>query len=261
MNPVDTTRRTPPSAHDLDEIRRSAEEARNTVLAPPKRSEVERYLNPPGNSPYALEYAFHLLGDARGKKVLDLGCGHGENVALLVERGAAVIGIDLSPELVQLAEQRMATAGRSAELRVGSAYETGLADESVDIVFCIALIHHLEIPKARAEMYRVLKKGGYVVLSEPIRFSSTYDRLRRMLPSRDNISEYEHPLTRDEFQCMVSGFKAEGLRYFRLPIVPLVERALGRTSKRIRKVSAWMLEAFPGLRFLATTAVVKLSKI
>jgi len=40
-----------------------------------------------------------------------------------------------------------------------------------------------------------------------------------------------------------------------------VERALGRTSKRIRKVSAWMLEAFPGLRFLATTAVVKLSKI
>ena len=110
-------------------------------------------------------------------------------------------------------------------------------------------------------MYRVLKKGGYVVLSEPIRFSSTYDRLRRMLPSRDNISEYEHPLTRDEFQCMVSGFKAEGLRYFRLPIVPLVERALGRTSKRIRKVSAWMLEAFPGLRFLATTAVVKLSKI
>ena len=261
MNPVDTTGLTSPSAHDLDEIKRSAEEAQNVVLTPPKRSEIERYLNPPANTPHALEYAFHLLGDAHGKKVLDLGCGHGENVALLVERGADVVGIDLSPELVQLAEQRMATAGRNAELRVGSAYETGLADESVDIVFCIALIHHLEIPKARAEMHRVLKKGGCVILTEPIRFSGTYDRLRKMLPSRDNISEYEHPLTREEFQCMVLGFKAEGLRYFRLPIVPLVERALGRTSKPIRKVSASMLAVFPWLRVLATTAVVKLTKV
>jgi SAM-dependent methyltransferase len=261
MNPVDATPLNSPSEHDLDEIKRSAEEARNIVLTPPDRSQIERYLNPPANTPHALEYAFHLLGDARGKRVLDLGCGHGENVVLLVERGANVVGIDLSPELVQLAERRMVAAGGHAELQVGSAYETGLPDESVDVVFCIALIHHLEIPKVRAEMHRVLRKGGYIILSEPIRFSDSYDRLRKMLPSRDNISDYEHPLSRAEFECMVSAFEAEGLRYFRLPIVPLVERALGRTSKPIRKVSAAMLTAFPGLRVLATTAVVKLTKI
>src|SRR5215470_14252345 len=152
------TRPTTPSDHDLDEIKRSAEEARNIVLAPLDRHQLERYRNPPAHTPHALEYAFHLLGDVHGKTVLDLGCGHGENVVLLGERGANVVGIDLSPDLVQLAAQRMAGLGRQAELRVGSAYETGLSDESVDVVFCIALIHHLEIQKVRDEMWRVLKR-------------------------------------------------------------------------------------------------------
>lgn len=259
--PVERTRLTTPSDHDLDEIKRSAEEAQKIVLAPLSPSEVARYLNPPADTQFALEYAFHLLGDVRGKTVLDLGCGHGENALLLLERGATVAGIDISPELVRLAEQRLAGADGQVKLRVGSAYQTGLPDESVDVVFCIALIHHLEIPKVRDEMWRVLRKGGYVVLSEPVRFSRAYDQLRRMLPSRGNISEFEHPLTRDEFDCLVASFKVEGLRYFRLPIVPLVERTLRIRSRSTHRLSAWLLESFPGLRAFATTAVVKLTKL
>lgn len=259
--PLETTRRMTPSRHDLDEIKRSAEEAQAIVLRPLSPSEVARYLDPPANTAFALEYAFYLLGDVRGKTVLDLGCGHGENSVLLLARGANVVGIDISPDLVRLAEQRLAGANGQVRLQVGSAYETGLPDASVDAVFCIALIHHLEIPRVRDEMRRVLKPGGYIVLSEPIRFSRRYDQLRKMLPSRENISEYEHPLTPEEFDCMLTGFHAEGMRYFRLPIVPLIERSLRKKSKSTHKLSAWLLQSFPGLRMFATTAVVKLSKL
>jgi len=85
---------------DRAEVLRSADEARKMVVPPVNRTQVERYLNPPSNTAYPLEYAFHLLGDVRGKTVLDFGCGTGENLVPLVERGARVIGMDISPELV-----------------------------------------------------------------------------------------------------------------------------------------------------------------
>jgi hypothetical protein len=49
---------------DRAEVERSASEARRIVLG---QSDIDRYLNPPANTPFGLEYAFHLLGDVRGK--------------------------------------------------------------------------------------------------------------------------------------------------------------------------------------------------
>ena len=65
---------------DEAEIARSAIEARKTVLS---WAEVLRYLDPPANTAFSLEYAFHLLGDVQDKHVLALGCGTGENKSSL----------------------------------------------------------------------------------------------------------------------------------------------------------------------------------
>jgi SAM-dependent methyltransferase len=122
---------------DQAEIERSAEEARRTVLKATDRAQIARYLDPPSDTHYPLEYAFHLLGDIRGKTVLDLGCGTGENLVPLVERGARVIEIDISPDLIALAQQRMQNAALEATLRFGSAYDTGLESGSIDIIFVL----------------------------------------------------------------------------------------------------------------------------
>ncbi len=245
---------------DLAEIRRSAEEARRLPFVTVARSHIERYLNPPANTPYCLEYSFHLLGDVRGKTILDLGCGQGENLIPLAHRGGNVIGIDISPELIRLAEARVRSSGVKADLAVGSAYETGLPDESVDIIFCIALIHHLDIARVQAEMRRILKRDGFVVLSEPIRFSKLYDRFRKLLRPSQNISESEHPLTGSEFDYMVSGFSAEDLRYFRLPFVPLTLLLLGKTNGFVYRLSAWLIAEVPMLQRFATSVAVRLRK-
>lgn len=156
---------------DQSEIERSAEEAAQITIGPPNREHLKRYLNPPSDTAFPLEYAYWLLGEVRGKTVLDLGCGSGENIVPLVDRGARVIGIDISPELVALCRQRLALAKLDATVLVGSAYDTGLPDSSVDVIFCIALIHHLNIERVRKEMGRILARGGKIILSEPIRFS------------------------------------------------------------------------------------------
>jgi SAM-dependent methyltransferase len=245
---------------DRAEIERSACEARKTLLEPFDRTHIERYLNPPADTIYPLEYSFHLLGDVRGKTVLDLGCGTGENLIPLIERGARVIGIDISAELISLAQERLVRSGLQATLQVGSAYETGLPDASVDVIFCMSLIHHLEIARVRDEMLRILTPQGIVILKEPIRFSRGYARLRSLLPDREDISEYEHPVTREELSVMTQTFRVEGTRYFRLPIVPIVTRLYPSAAESARRASDWLIRRIPATNRYATTVVMKLNK-
>lgn len=248
------------SERNQAEIERSASEASKVVLQPLDRADIDRYLNPPADTPYGLEYAFHLLGDVRGKTVLDFGCGTGENIIPLIERGARVIGMDISPDLIALAQKRVSDAQLEASLTVGDAYQTGLPDESVDVVFCMALIHHLDIKLVRDEMWRVLRKDGVIILREPIRFSKAYAWLRGLLPAKNDISEYEHPLTREELATMTQPFRMEGTRYFRLPFVPLVSRVLPSKTDAAWKASNWMVQRWAGADRYATGVVTKLQK-
>lgn len=246
------------SERDRVEVERSAAEARRVVLAP---VEVDRYVDPPADSPYGLEHQFYLLGDIRDKIVLDLGCGSGENLVPLVKRGANVIGMDISPELVELAGQRLESYNiGSAKLLVGSAYETGLPDSSIDIVFSSALLHHLDLPKARAEIYRILRPGGLFVLREPIRFSRTMNALRQLFPApKADISDFEHPMTRAEVATVTEGFTVVAQRDFRLPFVPLLSKFKGLMVP-LWKMDHWLLKHFPWLGYFATGRVMSLRK-
>jgi SAM-dependent methyltransferase len=245
------------SERDRVEVERSAAEARAAKLSP---VDVERYLSPPADTPYGLEYAFHLLGDVQGKTVLDLGCGSGESLVPLVKRGAHVIGLDISPDLIHLARQRLSSYGLSAVVQVGSAYDTGLPKESVDVVFSMALLHHLDLPRARQEIYRVLRPRGLFILREPIRFSRTMNYLRRLFRApKADISDYEHPMTREELAVVMQGFTLVAERSFRLPFVPLVAK-VKRPGKGMWKSDRWLLKHFPSLEHFATIKVISLRK-
>jgi SAM-dependent methyltransferase len=245
------------SERDRVELERSAAEARAAKLSP---VEVDRYLSPPADTPYGLEYAFHLLGDVHGKTVLDLGCGSGESLVPLVKRGAHVIGIDISPDLIHLARQRLRSYGLSALVQEGSAYGTGLPNESVDVVFSMALLHHLDLPRARQEIHRVLRPGGSFILREPIRFSRTMNYLRRLFPApKADVSDYEHPMTRQELAIVTQGFRLVAERSFRLPSVPLVAK-VKEPGKWMWKTDRWLLKHFPSLEHFATIKVMSLRK-
>ena len=248
---------TPTSPRDQNEIDRSASEASKLVIKPVN---LARYLNPSADTAFPLEYAFYLLGDAQGKTVLDMGCGSGDSLIALLQRGAKVIGIDISPDLIAIAQSRVQGAGLVANLTVGSAYETALPDASVDVVFCMSLIHHLDIPKVREEMWRILCPAGFIVMKEPIRFSKAYGLLRSWLPDRDDVSDYEHPLTRGEFATFQEGFECDGLRFFRLPFVPLIQKIVPTAEGRALQFSNSIVRSLPVTAHYATVAVLRLRK-
>lgn len=243
----------------LSEIERGRSEASHTQVV--KILNLRRYISPPPDTPFPLEYAFHLLGDVSGKTVLDLGCGSGENIIPLLAAGATVIAVDISPDLLAIAKKRVALSDQSDRVTFieASAYDVPLPSGSVEAILCASLLHHLEIPAAMKEMRRLLKTECVVVVKEPVRFSKTFGWLRSFFPEQQDVSEDEHPLTPEEFASIKHGWKPSGERAFRLPIIPLAEKLLSpNMAFKTWKLDGWLLQFLPCGHF-ATSRVLKLT--
>ncbi|GEM_PF-1555352 len=104
--------------------------------------------------------------DWKGKKVLDVGTGRGRFAISLALKGADVCGMDISREMIQLAEDESRNAGVKIEFHQGDAENLPYADQSFDIVTCMETIMHLPDPgKAIYELARVAKPDAKVVVS------------------------------------------------------------------------------------------------
>jgi len=98
----------------------------------------------------------------RGKDVLEIGCGVGTDGIEFARNGANYIGVDLTPNAVELTRERFLTFGVPGRFEVANAEEgLPLPDASVDHVYSFGVIHHSPAPeKIVREIYRVLRNGG-----------------------------------------------------------------------------------------------------
>ena len=114
-----------------------------------------------------------------GDSVLDVGCGTGE-VTLLAKTHAKngnVYGIDPAPEMIVVARKKAARKKLEIDFRIGVIESLPFPDASMDVVTSSLMMHHLpEDLKVRglAEIYRVLKPGGRLLIADFMRPSGSF---------------------------------------------------------------------------------------
>ncbi len=146
-----------------------------------------------------------LAGRARGGRALELGCGRGYGVKLILERFGAddVVAIDLDPDQIALAGPRVRRYGDRATVRVGNMRAIDEPDASFDAVFAFQVVHHTTWTRTVAEVARVLVPGGRFYFIEPT---------RRLLSAWPMRSMFDHPadglFDPDEF---VAGVEEAGM--------------------------------------------------
>lgn len=119
-----------------------------------------------------------------GEKVLDVGCGTG-GVTIPAKRrigsSGLAAGIDPAPEMIAVARKKAARAQLEIDFRVGVIESLPYPDSSFDVVTSSLMMHHLphEVQvKGLAEIRRVLKPGGRILIADMLRLSkSLHNRL------------------------------------------------------------------------------------
>ena len=135
-----------------------------------------------------------ILGNVKGKKVLDVGCGTGSLTFYLAQRGANVIGIDLSRNLIEYCKDQSKILGISIEFRVMNAQVPDFEEESFDIILGSRIIHHLpDIGFFFNQCKRLLKKNGFIAFIEPLKKNPIVELNRKFFAPKER-TKHEHPL-------------------------------------------------------------------
>ena len=170
--------------------------------------------------PYAKRYHYWWTDEMLARvgkdgRILDNGCG----IGLLFDRVSPerIVGLDISGEMLKYA------ARKSDRLILGNSRELPLKDNSFDVVFCRSLLHHLSEPEsAVGEMFRVLRRGGEIVLVETN--TSLLSFLPRLIARRgERFSGVHKNLSRRSIERLLEPyFEIEDVAYFGYFAYPLL---------------------------------------
>lgn len=113
---------------------------------------------------------FSLAPDLCGKRVLDLGCGYGENCKAFKDMGASyVMGVDLSQKMLEVAEKE----NPSLQFLRGDMSNLSFITESFDVVFSSLAMHYIEDFDSLAKsVYKLLEPGGAFIFSQEHPFTT-----------------------------------------------------------------------------------------
>jgi SAM-dependent methyltransferase len=204
-----------------------------------------------------------FLGDLRGRRILEYGCGLGELSIVLARSGARVTTFDLSEASVDFARRRADMNGVAdrIEFHVASGEELPFEDGAFELAVGKAILHHLDPVVGSRELDRVLAPGGRATFSEPLGTNPLLVLARAHLPYPGKHERgADRPLTRADIAAWQEPFAEFRLRPVQL--LSMVERALGfgRRVSVLRRADDVLLARAPSLWRLCRYAVLFMAK-
>jgi SAM-dependent methyltransferase len=174
----------------------------------------------PHNAYYERPAVLSLLPPVAGLQVLDAGCGSGWYAEALVERGATVTAVDVSPKMVALTRARLGDRAVALQADLGRPLDFA-ANGAFDLVLCPLVMHYLrDWDGALTEFHRILGASGILLFSthHPFMDFQTHEvdtyfgtQLLEEQWSTGEVRFYRRPLTAMFDALARAGFVVERL--------------------------------------------------
>jgi SAM-dependent methyltransferase len=204
-----------------------------------------------------------------------VGCGYGVISCYFAQRGAYVSGFDVAETNVLVAERAAQVNGvaEHVALHIMPGECMTFANNSFDLVFGNAVLHHLDIVSAAREIYRVLKPGGIAIFREPFGENRLLEWARNCSwrSSGHRHTDDEHSLLYRDVETLRTIFPKvvlresellSVLRYFlrKAEVGMIAVSGFERTTRRLQQLDRWLLLRVPATRRLASYSVISMFK-
>jgi len=185
-----------------------------------------------------------IAKEGKGKIFLDYACGNGGNAILAGKAGAALsLGFDISGVSVKNARGYAEQAGVSDNTIFfqADAENTKLPDNSVDVIVCTGMLHHLDLSYAFSELRRILKPGGKILAVEALDYNPVIKLYRWMTPDMRTEWEKAHILDLSDIRFASRFFEIKEVRYWHVigyaaGKIPMMRNLLDALDRLFEKV-------------------------
>ena len=214
---------------------------------------------------WAINYGLNLCGNIQGKKVLDFGCGVGYSSEFFLKSPLQTLtGVDLSAQRIKQCHNSLDS--KKASFIVSDCEQTCLKNNSFDIIFGNAILHHLDLKTSILEIKRLLKINGRAIFIEPLGHNPLINIIRRLTPKAR--TKDERPLKASDFNVIKHYFpgslKINPLFFSIIPLILIFKFLSEKSQKRLvnitNELDKILFVLFPWLKKFAWVGIIELSK-
>ena len=181
------------------------------------------------------QYLFDFLGSLEGKTLLDVACGYSMTPVIFALAGAQVYAIDVGPETIATVRRFAEYKGVAdqVKLHVAPAECLPFENESFDLIYGGAALHHFQLDCAGPELARVLKPGGKAAFQDPLGHNLLLEFARDYMPyqGKHPVKGTDRPLQIDQIEAFGRNFTTCTYRGFELLSMASKGLHLRRTSR------------------------------
>jgi ubiquinone/menaquinone biosynthesis C-methylase UbiE len=245
----------------MESIKQKEKEYHNKAFSEGTRKPLDKYYQITKRC--TAFYQERTLAACKNKNALEYGCGPGSMAFHLVKLAKNVVGIDISEVAIEQAKARAENEGlTNASFFVMDAENLDFFNEAFDLICGSAILHHLNLDRALAEIARTLKSDGVAVFLEALGHNPLLNAYRRLTPRLR--TEDEHPLLMPELKTADAYFGKVEKHFFNLlslAAMPFHRFAgFGWILNRLDGADQFLFKRLPFTRKYAWIAVLVLSQ-
>lgn len=205
------------------------------------------------------------MREATGLRVLEIGSQSWEwCLARYGYRPAQLTCINISQTELESGRAQAAKLGVSCDFQKMDAHDLEFADGSLDMVFGVAILHHLEFDRALHEIHRVLRVGGKIMFVEPLRHNPVARLVRWLTPHARTPDEL--PLGRAELRLIDDNFETDNYFSELFTVIgamiarPIFKNPINPITKLCSLADEFVLRIVPAAGVYYRSVVIRASK-